>query len=52
MYQGTMVDELIEMVLRAEERAQTARFVEPLQMQRESFVFRLPESQAVMIGVA
>jgi hypothetical protein len=52
MYQGTMVEELMEMVMRAEERAKVARLSEPLEMHRESFLFGLPESQAVMIGVA
>ncbi len=52
MYQGTMVEELIEMVMRAEERAQSARLIDPLEMQSDGFVYGLPQAQAVLAGVA
>lgn len=53
MYQGTMIDELIEIVMQAEEHAQVARLVESRTVEPyEGFVYELPQSSAVMIGVA
>jgi hypothetical protein len=53
MLQGTMIDELIEIVMKAEEQAQVTRLVATERLESyEGFVYELPQSSAMMIGVA
>ncbi len=53
MYQGTTIEELIEIVMKAEEQAHVAQLAEPQTLESyEGFVYELPQSSAVMIGVA
>jgi hypothetical protein len=53
MYQGTMIEQLIEIVEKVEEHAQQARRMESQgRGAYEGFLYELPQSSAVMIGVA
>lgn len=52
MYQGTTIDELIEIVEKVEEHSQVAQLAEQTCDAYESFMYELPQSSAVMIGVA
>jgi hypothetical protein len=50
MFKGLVIDELVEMVERAEDHAHSAQ--PPLEEQLLHFAYRPTESQATMIGVA
>jgi hypothetical protein len=53
MYQGTMIDELIEIVEKVEEHAQLAQLIESqARPVYDGFLYELPQSSAMMIGVA
>ncbi len=55
MYTGEVIDELTQMVARAEEHAQAVRMAEVAERDEREFVSHLmvvPDAQPMMIGVA
>ncbi len=55
MYTGQMIDELMEMVARAEDHARAVRLAQLAVPDERTFVSRLmyvPDAQPAMIGVA
>ncbi len=55
MYTGQTIEELLEMVERAEDHAQTMRLAQRTAGDQQTFVSRLmyvPDAQPMMVGVA
>ncbi len=55
MYTGQMIDELMEMVARAEDHARVVRLAQMAVPDERTFVSRMmyvPDTQPMMIGVA
>ncbi len=53
MYEGTTIEELIEIVMKAEEHAYVEQLIEAQARQEfDGFMYELPQASAAMIGVA
>ncbi len=55
MYKGQMIEELMQMVERAEDHARAVRLAQTATADEQTFVSRMmyvPDAQPIMIGVA